>query len=498
MKITSQSLSFAFLKRVMQIGAVLIMLFSSHLSYAFLPAPLSPIYLNSCGATGGLQCPDDVTIANAPTQSNGTHSALPSVFVGYVYKTSVSSTIPIYLVACLSGTGCIGGIKISNAPPSSVGAHSPPASVFLGYVYQSNTVGTVPIYLSACQPVAAAACPGSVTISSVPQQPHNMPPPILIGYVYSAIPVSITYTVYPKYFIGSVIYVPPGQGPSSITYGAGIMTGTTVSTTQSWTSSSSVGGGVGYSGISGSINFSNEFGGSTKSTTDVQITKNQNITYTGPASNSINHDYDQVVIFLGVQVHVSVDYLGNVTWTPDFSQMINHGFAETGYPITVGCLRPGGTIPSNQCTALFSFLGSVGITSSDYSTIVGADPFSNPNISQIPDKKRYVLIDAVNFIPNPTTSTVTYSESNNTSLTNETTTSYTSTVSSTVGASYDGISLNSTNSFKWTYSSTLTDKTGSTGSSTFTLTLPSYPYSGPSTLFIYEDTIFKTFMFSFN
>jgi hypothetical protein len=28
--------------------------------------------------------------------------------------------------------------------------------------------------------------------------------------------------------------------------------------------------------------------------------------------------------------------------------------------------------------------------------------------------------------------------------------------------------------------------------------LPSYPYTGPSTLYVYFDTIFKTFMFSFN
>jgi hypothetical protein len=31
-----------------------------------------------------------------------------------------------------------------------------------------------------------------------------------------------------------------------------------------------------------------------------------------------------------------------------------------------------------------------------------------------------------------------------------------------------------------------------------TLSLPSAPYSGPMTLFVYVDTIYKTLLFSFN
>ena len=61
----------------------------------------------------------------------------------------------------------------------------------------------------------------------------------------------------------------------------------------------------------------------------------------------------------------------------------------------------------------------------------------------------------------------------------------------------DGI-LKNTNKLTFTQSSTTSNRTGSNATSAFTVSLPSAPYSGPSTLFVYVDTIYKTFMFSFS
>src|SRR5438477_286376 len=93
-----------------------------------------------------------------------------------------------------------------------------------------------PPYLSAPLSPAYLVC----TNSSFPGNTCNgytvtdSPPPpnyqySFIGYVYPTIPASKNFTVNPKYFIGSVFYVPPGAGASSIAYGAGTVTGTTMS-----------------------------------------------------------------------------------------------------------------------------------------------------------------------------------------------------------------------------------------------------------------------------
>jgi hypothetical protein len=141
-----------------------------------------------------------------------------------------------------------------------------------------------------------------------------------------------------------------------------------------------------------------------------------------------------------------------------------------------------------------------GVTSADYPTILRAHPFADPNASPTPDPSRYVLIDSVFYFFDPTTPTYTYMENNSTTVTNSTT--FSIELSVNASGSYtdveDGIVLRNTNQFTWTLSSTQSNKTGSTNSSTFTLSMPSSSYSGPTTLFVYLDTVFKTFMFSFN
>ncbi len=68
----------------------------------------------------------------------------------------------------------------------------------------------------------------------------------------------------------------------------------------------------------------------------------------------------------------------------------------------------------------------------------------------------------------------------------------------TVGVGVSLPILKQSNSITLTQSSTNSNRTGSNSTSTFVVSLPSAPYSGPSTLFVYLDTVYKTFMFSFS
>ena len=441
---------------------------------AYLPAPLSPVYLNTSY--------DPLQGCGDPYHYISTSLANPcGYFVGYAYMSQVDGTSPAWLNTTVDDYGTCGyrQYNISTSPSNQ-------CAQFIGYFNTTQVDGTSPVYLN--QSSDNYGCRYSNYYISTSSANYCSQ---FFGYAYLTLPPPVNFTVFPKFLIGSVIYVPPGQG-SSITYGAGTVTGSTMSTTSSWNNSSSVGVSIGIF----SITFGNNFGGQTTHSVDMQKTVTTNITYRAPPSDWVNHDYDQIQIFLGVNVNASVDYLGNVTWGLDFSQVLDRGFAVTGYDITGGCLRPNSPIPPSQCAATLNFLSSVGITSADYPSILGANPFAYPNAPPTPDPRRYVRIDSLSYLPDPTGRTVVYTENNSTTITNSETTSYGYSVAAGLSASYDGTSLRTPDTFTFGSSSTTSNRTGSTNSSAFSLSMPSFEYTGPNTLFVYLDTVFKTFMFS--
>jgi hypothetical protein len=228
--------------------------------------------------------------------------------------------------------------------------------------------------------------------------------------------------------------------------------------------------------------------------TDVEITNNSTEKYQAPSSNALNHDYDQIILFFGVRVIETVNYYGAITWAVDFSALKNTNDAASGYPVAVGCLRANSTIPPAQCTDTLAFLASNGITAADYPNIIGADPFANPSASQVPASSRFKKLDAFSFFGDPTTVTYTYMVNNSSTVMNSVMTSYS--YKEGFSGSLYGLSFGS--SITFTDSSTTSNKTASSNTSMLSLTMPTTTYTGPSTLNVYEDTIYKTFMFSFD
>jgi hypothetical protein len=491
-------------------------------------AAISPAYL-SCvgGGTAGFNktaptC-GPLTITNAPLPVLGQFgqptAASFSHLIGYVNTAQIAGTTAAYLSCVGGGTAgfnktapTCGPLTITNAPLPVLGQFGQPTaatfSIFIGYVFTTQIAGTSPAYLSCVGGGTAgfnktAPTCGPLTITNAPLpvlgqfgQPTGASFSVFIGYVYTTAPVT-NYAFSPKYFIGSVIYAPPGEGPSSITYGTGTVTGTTVTAAHSWTDAVSLGLSIGIA----SISFGDTFGGSTSSAVDMENVSTDTTTYKGPASNSINHDYDQIIVYLGVKINTVVDYTGTLTYSFDFSQIPSEGYAETGYPIPVGCLRANSTISAAECAATINLLTSAGITAADYPNILGADPFSDPNTTQSPSASRFVLLDSVDFLPNPAMPTMTHTENNSSTTSNTSISSYTWSVGFAVGGSVgtapQTVLLSASDTLTITDSSTLLNKTGSTTSSSFMLSLPTAPYTGPATLFVYLDTIYKTFMFSF-
>jgi hypothetical protein len=467
--------------------------------------PITPTYL-ACQAQMavlGKVCTGSETIISGAAPSTAGYI---SSLIGYVNTTDVAGTEPAYL-ACQAGTSILGPTCLKKYQIITGAAPNPSLyiSSFIGYVYTSQVAGSQPTYL-ACLSVATITGPACAAPAPNASQytiirgaaPSNAYLSWFIGYVFPTIPIS-SYTAYPKYYVGSVVYVPPGPG-SSIQYGTGTVTGTTLSMTDSFSGTSTAGASEGTPKGSGTINanvtFSLEdgFGGSTMNSTDVEITNNSTEKYQAPMSNALNHDYDQIILFFGVRVIETVNYYGAITWAVDFSALKNTNDAASGYPVAVGCLRANSTIPAAQCADTLAFLASNSITAADYPNIIGADPFANPSGSQVPASSRFKKLDAFSFFGDPTTVTYTYMVNNSTTVMNSVTTSYS--YKEGFSGSLYGLSFGS--SITFTDSSTTSNKTTSSDTSMLSLTMPTTTYTGPSTLNVYEDTIYKTFMFSFD
>jgi hypothetical protein len=458
--------------------------------------------------------------AGTGSVSSGTYTYGLSSFLGYVYSTDKAGTAPAYLTCTYAGSvvlgsfepgGCEGNwIMTSAAYTAGTGSASSPTytyglSSFIGYVYPTDEAGTVPAYLTCTYAgedlegsfSPTAKCTGNWIVTpeaytagsgSVSSPTYTYGLSSFIGYVYPTSTVS-TNTVTVPYVIGSVYYAPAGAG-STIAYGDQTVTGTTVGTTQSWAESVTVGLSTGLAGVS----FGNSFGGSTSTTTDMSITTTVSETFppktlTAPAS--IDHDYDEILIYLGVELHAALQVNGSVKWSFDFSHIPSEGFSEQGYYIPVGCLKTSSTLPAAAgCSEIVSFLSANGITSSAYPQLLGVDPFATASPS--PDPHRYLLLYSFDFLPSvPTTN---YQVVNSTTTTNTETESYTYSESFSGGL---GSWLKVSDMISFTNSSTESNRTGSTATSTLVLVSPTQSVTGQSTLFVYLDTIYKTFMFSF-
>jgi hypothetical protein len=328
----------------------------------------------------------------------------------------------------------------------------------------------------------------------------------------SATIFSFTFVVKPKFYIGSVFYVPPGggplssQGPSSMTYSDTTVIGSTVSTTKSWSVQSTLGVNIGSNplgfpiGADTTITFGTNFSGSTTTSVDLQNMLNNSKTYkTGIASDSVNHDWDTILIYAGVNVNTTVDGSGGVTWGMDWSHITDQHFGMNGYPLTVGCLLPVSSIPSTECTGTIEQVQQLQLTQDDINNILAADPFAV--LSTAPttiDPCRYVTFYSYSYfplpVPTPDNKTVTNSVTSKLLETR----SHEYSVSFSVDASLNVVDfakghLTDTEKFTWTNSSTTSTSTGTIKTSTLALWPP---VSLLATLYVYQDTIYKTLMFS--
>jgi len=309
-----------------------------------------------------------------------------------------------------------------------------------------------------------------------------------------------TGTIRPKYYLLSILYAPPGanggKSGSVVDYATGSSTGTTTSTTSSFKKGTNVeangGLNIGIVKLGASTSFS-----TSSVTTDKEsetITKGQtfDIKMQGPGADGINHDHDMFVLMLNPLLGVAI-YPGNhVQWT-----MGINGPVMIIQSVYVGWLKDPGSMP----VGVKQQLDAAGLTASDYTQILAANPFAQggtsidpnrflPTTQSFPYEPPYTASDPV------FTASIVAQNSVNVSSNHAVQHQYSVSASVSAGiASF--LSLKAAGSMEWTNTNEHGTSSTSSQSAMATVGGPAFGYAGPTDVIVYWDTLYSSFMFAF-
>lgn len=306
--------------------------------------------------------------------------------------------------------------------------------------------------------------------------------------------------VIPKYIVLTVIYAPPGtnggHSTSGVSYAAGSSTGTTTSASQTFTMANTLSfeGSGGFLGNGGGAGLSFDWSHSATDSQSLEIKKSttSTISRNGPAQDGVNHDEDAIYLGLNPKVDLKISSAA-VSW------LLTAAPSQIQY-VYVGWLNGHVPMPANIAAAL----NGAGITPGDYPDILARDPLASG--VPTPDQARFQPIN-VTFPyeppysaadPVPTTTTViTDASTQTTGVATEDTFKVGLTISTTGDyLEFAKATLKDFATWQWTNKSSVSSATGQTQSASLTIGGPSFGYTGPTQVQVYEDTVYHTFAFA--
>lgn len=305
--------------------------------------------------------------------------------------------------------------------------------------------------------------------------------------------------VRPKYMVLTVIYAPPGtnggKSSSSVTYANGSTTGTTTSSSNTF----KAGVGVdldasgGFFGNGGGVNLGFDYSGSQtdSSSYDVKKSTTTTISRTGPGQDGVNHDEDQIYLWLNPTVDVSIAP-ASIAWHFDSTQ------AEI-QSLYVGDLKR----PSQMAPGVKAALAKYGIVETDFPDILKRDPFSDPGYQ--PDPNRFLPIGfnfpyAPPYSANDPVTTLKY-DLNTTSVSSsshDATDDYKVSLAITTQAGFGPfftLKVKDSASWEWTNKTSFSSSVGRTESASATIGGPAYGYTGPTQVQVLYDSVYRSFAF---
>jgi hypothetical protein len=316
----------------------------------------------------------------------------------------------------------------------------------------------------------------------------------------------VSGTVQPKYYILSVIYAPPGtQGgnsSSSVKYGRGSTTGTTVSSSSSFKDSGSVSVSADGGVVKGS-EVSYEYSRNTKESDSLDIKKSASteINKPGPSVDGIDHDRDEIWLWLNPTLKLTLRPT-SVSWTVDNSR------DAVIKPVFAGDLRN----PSRMAPGVAESLRNHGITTQDFPEILKADPFATRSGPLgVLTQQRFTFLDRRRFkslgltfpyqppfAPGDKPTTLTFKLENSTTESSASSVETAHTVGLKASVGFDvplKPKLKVEGKLTWTNSTTNSTSADVKESASVTIGGPSFGYTGPTDIQVYYDVLYKTFLF---
>lgn len=381
--------------------------------------------------------------------------------------------------------------------------------------------------------------PGTVTLNSTPYSIYFTGD---MNHRETATLVSVTGYINPKFYVVGVTYAPPGSN-SSVTYTDSTLVGNTSTTTSSFqndvnvtvsvTDDISAWSALGGAGVKVTGSASTDVTQGTNSSQTVTTSKTSTVSYQTkgtPTCAPVNHDYDVIWLWVNPLVIYTVfpgttsvqwngygydnhdpsgtlgrDVVGiEVGWLngdfgsdPAINTILARGWVTTYEP---GMIWPSGEGP--------------GITSSDITNILAADPFTSPSYA-LPTPLPASTADGrftqdpyppnpINYIPGGTTTSYntvdinTQSESNGTSYTYKQAFGTEENFSGGTFLSTFTVDIKTTDTLTWAYTWLNTLTVTQTNTNALSVTEPSgcVPnYAGPGEFIVLQDNHYGSFMF---
>lgn len=305
----------------------------------------------------------------------------------------------------------------------------------------------------------------------------------------------------PRYMVLQVIYAPPGttgSSASSVVYGSESTAGTSVSSGSSFKSSHKVTVSASVGVLGGSAGASASYGYARNSSNDtlldIKKTTTNEIAVRGPGADGIDHDRDQIWLWLSPRLRVSFTKTA-AAWTVVPNQTMELLFVFTGH------LKN----PSQMPAGVKQRLADHKITEADFPKILAANPFANGAAAI--DPLRFQLLPTTFPYSPPftqgdpvTTLKTTISEAITQTNTSSVQTEH------TVGMSLSfetpnvpllaKASLKQESSWTWTQKSTKSASSTNKESASVTIGGPSFGFQGPASIAVYYDVLYKTFLFA--
>ncbi len=326
--------------------------------------------------------------------------------------------------------------------------------------------------------------------------------PISGGYIAVG-PTLVSGFLQPRYVVLTVVYAPPGtaggKSTISVTYGSTSTTGTTTSVSNSFKNSVSVkeetSGSIFGNGGGLDFNFSHSTTSTDTSSVDIKKSITTTITRNGPGKDGIDHDEDQIYLWLNPVIDVAA-LQGGFTWHFDQSA------PAVIQNVYVGDLKN----PSQMAPGTKAVLNQYGVTEADFAGIAKHDPFSDAGYTI--DQNRFVQLNfTIPYTPpyqpsDPVPGTFGHKLDNS----SVDTTGHTAQDEYSVGVTVKGSAgfddlikakLAVSDQWTWTNTTSINSSSGTDETASAQIGGPSYGWPGSTQIQVYYDTLYKTFEFEF-